>query len=105
MKVDLYGVYRQLAGGKTLELAVPHGGRLRDVLIAVTKQVPALNAELFDTRGNLFADVPLYLNGRNPRLLAEGLNRVMQPDDVLSIFSPIASGRMNVEEIKTSLIR
>jgi molybdopterin converting factor small subunit len=105
MKVDFYGVYRQLAGRKTLELEISPGGRLRDVLRAVTEHVPAMGAELFDERGNLFGYIPLYLNGRNPRLLAEGLDRVVQPADVLSIFSPIASGRMNVEEIKHSLIR
>jgi molybdopterin converting factor small subunit len=105
MKVDFYGVYRQLAGTKTLELKLSPGGRLRDLLHAVTERVPALHAELFDEHGNLFGDIPLYLNGRNPRLLAEGLDRVLQPADVLSLFSPIASGRLNVEEIKQAMER
>ena len=104
MRVDFYGVYRQLAGGKTLELEISGGGRLRDALRAVVVQVPALNVELFDVHGNLFGDVPLFLNGRNPRLLAEGLDRLLQPADVLSLFSPIASGRMNVEAIKNSVL-
>jgi molybdopterin converting factor small subunit len=103
MKVDFYGVYRPLAGTKTLELEISPGGQLRDALRAVTGRIPALSTELFDEHGNLFAYIPLYLNGRNPRLLAGGLNRVLQPGDVLSIFSPIASGRMNVEGIKQSL--
>lgn len=103
MKVDFFGVYRQAAGGKTLELDLPPGGRLRDVLRLVIERIPALQVELFDAQGALFASIPLYLNGRNPRLLAEGLERVVQPGDVLSLFSPIASGKLNVEEIKHEL--
>jgi molybdopterin converting factor small subunit len=102
MKLEFYGTYRLLVGRKTLEVETGADERLADVLRAAAARVPALGAEIFDENGNLFAYIPLYLNGRNPRLLPEGLDQVLHPADVLSIFSPISSGRMNVEALKNS---
>ncbi len=102
MKVEFYGIYRPMVGMKTMELETSSGEKVLDVLRKVTERIPALSNELFDEQGRLFAYIPLYLNGRNPRLLAEGLARLVQPTDVLSLFSPVASGKLNVEEIKHS---
>jgi hypothetical protein len=35
--------------------------------------------------------------------LSNGVDSVLQPDDVLSIFTPLASGRLNVEDIKRAI--
>jgi hypothetical protein len=59
-----------------------------------------LSAELFNKHGEVHAYIPLYVNGRNPRLLENSLNTTLQPDDLLSLFSPISSGRMNVEVLR-----
>ncbi len=99
MRVEFYGVYRSLAGGKTLEVESSPGLTVRDILLKVCARFPALKEELFDERGELYAYIPVYVNGRNPRLLKNGLDIPLQPDDVLSLFSPISSGRMNVEAL------
>jgi len=59
---------------------------------------PALREELLDRSGELYPWIPLYVNGRNPRLWADGLDRPIGAADVLSVFSPISSGKINVEE-------
>lgn len=103
MKVVFYGIYRMRTGCKTVELNLTQGGTLLGLLQAVIAKFPSLRSELFDERGNLFPYIPLFINGRNPRLLEDGVNTVIQPQDVLSIFSPISSGRINVEDINQSL--
>lgn len=98
MKVDLYGVYRLVAGKKTLEIEITPGLSIRGVLDLVTVQVPELRGELFDRQAQVFSYIPIYLNGRNPRLFEAGFEQAISPNDVVSIFSPISSGKINVEE-------
>jgi molybdopterin converting factor small subunit len=103
MQVNFYGNYRHLAGGKTIELSITPGSTLLDLLNAVTAAYPALRDEIFDEHGSLFPYIPLFINGRNPRLLEDGIHTVIEPQDVLSIFTPISSGRINVEDANQSL--
>ena len=101
MQVDFYGIYRPIVGGKSIE--VEDGLSVRQVLAVVVARYPALRDELLDAEGRLYPWVPVYVNGRNPRLSTDGLDRPIGADDVLSIFSPIASGKINVEEAGKSL--
>ena len=55
-----------------------------------------INPAMERLTGYLAAEV----SGRNPRLWADGLDRPIGAADVLSIFSPIASGKINVEEAR-----
>ena len=100
MRVDFYGVYRPIVGRKSIELGIKRDATVRDALNSIVARFPSLRNELLDAEGNFYPYVPLYVNGRNPRLLSHGVDTILQPEDVLSIFSPIASGRLNVEDIK-----
>jgi sulfur-carrier protein len=100
MKVNFYATYRQIVGGKTVEFEIKHDTTVRDLLEAIVTRFPPLRDELLDPQGQLYPWIPLALNGRNPRLLRSGVDSILQPDDVLSIFTPLASGRLNVEDIK-----
>jgi MoaD family protein len=97
MRVEFYGTYQALAGGRGMEVEPAQGHTVRDILQIACARFPALKDELFDERGDLYAYIPVYVNGRNPRLLEAGLNTPLQPEDVVSLFSPISSGRVNVE--------
>ena len=100
MRVEFYGVYRTIAGNKTIEIESTHGMTARQALHMICTRYPALRDELFNEHGDVYAYIPLYVNGRNPRLLASGLNTMLQPNDMLSLFSPISSGKMNVETLR-----
>ena len=100
MRVDFYGVYRPIAGAKTIE--VEANLNLRQVLAVVVARYPQLQAELLDEGGQLYPWIPLYIDGRNPRLWADGLERPIGAAEVVSIFSPIASGKINVEQARKS---
>lgn len=101
MRVDFYGIYRAMVGVKSIELE--DGLSVRQVLEAVVTHYPPLRVELLDANGELYPWVPVFVNGRNPRLWADGLDRPRGAVDVLSIFSPIASGKINVEDARKSL--
>ena len=98
MRVDFYGIYRPIVGARSIELEP--GLSLSQVLEAIVTRYPALRVELLDEQGQLYPWIPLYVNGRNPRLWVDGLDRPTEAGDVLSIFSPIASGKINVEDTK-----
>lgn len=99
MRVEFYGTYRLITKVKTIEFETTQGTTIRDILKVMTTRFPSLRQELFDERANLFAYIPIYINGRNPRLFKDGLDTIIDPGDVLSLFSPISSGRINVESV------
>ncbi|NTU65993.1 MAG: MoaD/ThiS family protein [Chloroflexi bacterium] len=103
VRVDFYGIYRPMVGGKTIEFELKREATIRDLLEAVVTRFPPLRIELLDRDGQLYPWIPLFVNGRNPRLWAEGLDRPIGAADVLSIFSPIASGKINVEDTKKTV--
>jgi MoaD family protein len=100
MRIEFYGIYRLQIGNKSVEFDLPHGSTVYDALQAITQRYPNLRDEIFDQNGKPYPYLPLYINGRNPRLLADGLQSTIDLHDVLSIFSPISSGRINVEEAR-----
>jgi hypothetical protein len=70
-------------------------------LIAVlVEQYPDTRFHLLDANGDLRPDVPVYVDGRNPRLTQLGIDAPLNPDSVVSFFSPISSGKMNVEVLR-----
>jgi molybdopterin converting factor small subunit len=71
--------------------------QLIDYLISL---YPEIASHLLDEHANLRSDVPIFVNGRNPRLKEVGFDQGLGSEDVISIFSPIASGRMNVESMR-----
>jgi molybdopterin converting factor small subunit len=99
MLIEFYGVYRLSIGKKTVELEMPQNATIYDALQAVALRFPVLQNEMFNQQGDLYPHQPLYINGRNPRLLKDGLHTFVRSDDVLSVFSPISSGRINVEDV------
>ena len=100
MRVDFYGIYRSIVGAKAIEVEADLN--LRQVLAVIVARYPQLRAELLDGDGQLYPWIPLYIDGRNPRLWADGLERPIGAAEVVSIFSPIASGKINVEEARQS---
>lgn len=71
--------------------------KLVDLLIGL---YPEAAFHLLDENHDLRQDIPVYVDGRNPRLLKDGIDTPLAPDSVVSFFSPISSGRMNVEVLR-----
>jgi len=72
----------------------------RKLITFLIEKYPDVKYDLLDSSENLRQDVPIFIDGRNPRLLAAGVDTPLNPDSVVSFFSPISSGRMNVEVLR-----
>jgi MoaD family protein len=103
MQVRFYANFRALTNLSFLDITNPKINTLGKMIEFLVDNYPATASLLLDENGELPKDVPLFVNGRNPRLDENGLKQLLNPEDVISIFSPIASGRMNVEEMRAAI--
>jgi len=100
MQICFYANLRTIAQRPALNLEEPGLDTLGQLIQRLIEFYPEMTPHLLDEKGGLRTDVPLFVNGRNPRLTNTVLKFFLGPDDVISIFSPIASGRMNVEGMR-----
>jgi len=78
-KVELYSVLRDLAGQGELEISLPEGATVADLLDALYQKFPALAA--WDGRLLLAADLD-YVERAH----------ALQPGEVLSVMPPVQGG-------------
>lgn len=100
MQLRFYANMRTVIGKTSLDIDDANIDTFRKLLDFLTMQYPESEFHLLDKHGDLRQDVPVYVDGRNPRLLKDGIDTPLQPDSVVSFFSPIASGKMNVEVLR-----
>ena len=103
MQIRFYANLRILTNHSIINISDPEICTLRQLIDYLVIIYPKTASLLIDKQGELPGDVPIFINGRNPRLEDAGLNRLLEPEDVISIFSPIASGRMNVEGMRADM--
>lgn len=87
-------------GVSTLRVEDAHVDTFRKLVAFLIDQFPEAKTYLLDSNDELRKDVPVYVDGRNPRLASVGLDAPLKPDSIVSFFSPISSGRMNVEVLR-----
>ncbi len=92
MKINFYATYRQIVGGKTVELPFGEGITVRQLVDALIARYPRLRRELLDEQGHLYPHVHVFVNGRDVPYLEDGLETRISPDDTVSIFPPVAGG-------------
>lgn len=100
MKLNFYANMRTVIGTSSLEIDDARVDTFRKLVAQLVDQYPDARFHLLDSAGELRADVPVYVDGRNPRLTQVGLDAPLKPDSIVSFFSPISSGRMNVEVLR-----
>ena len=99
MQLRFYANMRTTVGKSSLEVA-ESAATFRDLLVLLVEKYPETAFHLLDADGNLRPDVPVYVDGRNPRLTAAGIDTPLSPDSIVSFFSPISSGKINVEVLR-----
>ncbi|HLF25164.1 MAG TPA: ubiquitin-like small modifier protein 1 [Anaerolineae bacterium] len=92
MKVDFYATYRQIVGGKTVEIPVARELTVRELVEEIVTRYPPLRAELLNDQGELYAHVHVFVNGRDAPYLVDGVETPLGPDDTVSVFPPAAGG-------------
>jgi MoaD family protein len=100
MQVDVFGNLRAVIGRKSVLVDLPGGATVRDLVAEIIRQFPVMHSELLEDGGSLRKDLPIFINGRNPRLLPDSIDSTLQPEDIVSLFSPVSSGRMNVGALR-----
>jgi molybdopterin converting factor small subunit len=100
MQLRFYANMRTTVGMPALEIEGGGADSFRTLLALLVEKYPETAFHLLDENGELRPDVPVYVDGRNPRLSSVGMDAPLKPDSVVSFFSPIASGKLNVEVLR-----
>jgi molybdopterin converting factor small subunit len=100
MEVRFYANMRTIFGMTSLRVEDAQVDTFRKLIAFLIEKFPETKSHLLDADENLRQDVPVYVDGRNPRLAMVGLDAPLKPDSVVSFFSPLSSGRMNVEVLR-----
>lgn len=100
MQVKFYATMRSVIGVPSLDVDDVRLDTIRKLISRLIEQYPEARFHLLDSDDQLRQDVPVFVDGRNPRLAPLGIDSPLNPDCVVSFFSPISSGRMNVEVLR-----
>jgi MoaD family protein len=104
IQVRFYANMRTITGQSEIVIPMSTPTTLRELLTRLAELFPDLQDVLLNEKGCLYPDVPIFVNGRNPRLAVTGVDIPLAQYDVITLFSPIASGRMNVEGMRSSTV-
>ena len=100
MQAKFYANMRTIIGIPSLDVEDTRVNTFRKLVYHLIESYPDAKQHLLDANGDLRQDVPVYVDGRNPRLLTDGIDTPLNPDSVVSFFSPLSSGKMNVEVLR-----
>jgi len=100
MQAKFYANMRTIIGVPSLDVDDTNVDTFRKLIAYLVERFPDTKQHFLDSNDDLRQDVPVYVDGRNPRLSAAGIDSPLKPDSVVSFFSPISSGRMNVEVLR-----
>ncbi len=92
MIINFYATLRQIVGGKTVDLNIPEGATLRQLLDEIIQLHPLLRRELFDETGELYGHVHVLVNGRDVPYLENILDTILNPEDTVNIFPAVGGG-------------
>lgn len=105
MQARFYANMRTVTGTSSLSIDDVKVDTFRKLVTHLIKLYPDVELHLLDSNDELRQDIPVYVDGRNPRLLQKGIDTPLKPDSIVSFFSPIPSGRMNVEGLRDDNFR
>jgi len=92
MRVSFYARLRPIVGQKSVDIALPDGATVEQLLDEIVRRWPALREYLLDDKGALARNVQLCVNGRGVRYLPDGLSTVLQPSHEVDLFPAVAGG-------------
>lgn len=88
--VLLYGVYREMAGGR--RRATVEAGSVREALDGLVAEIPSLAERLRDERGALREHLNVFANEEEIRRL-EGEATVLRDGDIVHVIPAVSGGR------------
>jgi len=90
--VHFYATLRSVVGRREVDVSLPDGASVRQLVNEVVTQYPALRQEMVDKKGNLQSHIHIFVNGRDIVHLENSIDTRLAPADVVSIFPPVGGG-------------
>lgn len=92
MEVHFYATLRSIVGQKTVEIDLPAGATVREMIAEVVSRYPDLRRQLLDENGELYDHMHVFINGRDAPYLEEGMDTQISPEDTVNMFPPVGGG-------------
>lgn len=92
MKVHLFANYRLIAGKGMIEIDLPEGSTIRQVIDRVIEEFPSLKNSWFSPSGELYDHLNVFVNGVDAQTSPLYLDTPLKPEDNLEFLPPIAGG-------------
>ncbi len=92
MLVRFYATLRSMIGQREVEVLLPDGALVRQLVGEIVTLYPALRQEMLDQSGNLQSHIHIFINGRDITHLENQIDTRLSPGDVISIFPPVGGG-------------
>ena len=92
MKVNFYATLRPIVGQKTVDIDIPDGATIGQLISSLVAAYPALRPEMLDEKGDLHGHIHFFVNGRDVPYLERQIDTVLQHDDIISVFPPVGGG-------------
>jgi molybdopterin synthase sulfur carrier subunit len=92
MMITFYATLREIVGGRSVDFPLLDGATVRQLLDEMIDRYPAIRRELLNEHGELYPHVHLFINGRDAPYLENGLDTILLPDDVITVFPAVGGG-------------
>ena len=90
--MNFYAGLRPIVGAKTVDVSLPDGATVQQLLDEILRCWPALRPYLLDDEGRLSSRVNLAVDGRSVLHLPDALSTRLTPKDEIAIFPAVAGG-------------
>lgn len=92
MLVHFYATLRSVIDQREVEILLPDGASVRQLVSEIVTQYPALHQEMMDQKGTLQSHIRIFVNGRDITHLENQIDTRLSSEDVISIFPPVGGG-------------
>jgi len=91
LKINLYTIYRSIAGERSVELDIEDGSSLSTVLTKLFALHPQLETEFLDDEGAIREHVSMFIAGKEV-YGTEGLETKLNNGEIIDIIPPVEGG-------------
>jgi sulfur-carrier protein len=86
-----FGAFAEAVGKREMELSLPPGEKIGELLESLCIAHPRLGGHLFDATGQIKPHIVILKNGRSVSSLQQ-LDTIIDEDDVIAVFPPVGGG-------------
>jgi molybdopterin synthase sulfur carrier subunit len=92
MQIGFYATLRPIVGAKKIEVELPDGSTVQDLIDRLILRFPELEPVMLDESGTLSRKIHVFIEGRSVIYLADGLATKLESGLRIDIFPAIAGG-------------